>query len=426
MIYKRKNLSKSDIEISVEIDAADLTPARDSAVEKLSADLKVPGFRKGKAPRAVAEKYLNQQALNDEVVQAALSKTLIEILTKEQLQPLGKPNIKITKFVPFDQLEGTIEMTILPPIKLGGYMDLSAKKPELEVKDSDVDNVIENLRSQAAEKKVVKRAAAEGDEVVVDFVGSAGGVEFAGGRAEKVPLLLGSGQMIPGFEDDIVGHKTGVDFTIKVTFPKDYNAKDLAGRKAEFKTKLGQVSELKKPALDDKFATKVGPFYTVKELKEAIRKELQQKATLEATEQLKGELLAQLVKRSKVEIPQLLLDDQIGIMEREALDNMKYRGMSEADFLKRNGFATKEDWIQQELTPEAERRVKNGLVLAELAKQEKIEVSDAEIDERQKQIVDQYTDPELKKRFETPEVRRDIANRIATGKALDKLVAYNS
>jgi trigger factor len=350
----------------------------------------------------------------------------VGVIVKEQIQPLDQPNVKITKFVPASDLEFTVEVRVIPPVKLGGYMNLKAKKADVKVTDDDVAKLLENLQTQAAEKKEVKRAVQEGDEVLVDFVGKKKGVEFAGGKAEQVPLVIGSKQMIPGFEEGIIGHKAGESFTIKVTFPSDYNAADLAGQKVEFDIKLYKVSELVKPKLDDKFAAKVGPFYLLKELKDAARKELEQRANFEAMERFKAELLEELVKKTTVDVPEALLDDQMHALEHEAEDNIKYRGLTVEDYFKRNNFKSREDWIEKEIKPEAEKRVKNGLVLAELAKAENIEVSDAEIDEQQKQIVEQYNDPELKKRFETPETRRNIANRIATDKALNKLVAYNS
>jgi trigger factor len=304
-------------------------------------------------------------------------------------------------------------------------MDLKAKKAEVKVSDEDVDKLIDNLRRQAATKKSVTRAAKDGDEVEIDFTGKKDGKEFDGGKAEKVPLVLGSGQMIPGFESQIEGHKAGEDFVIDVKFPKDYHAKQLAGAKAKFDIKLHKVSEVTLPELDDKFAPKVGPFYTGKELKDAAKKELTARADFEATEKFKGDLLAELVKKTKLDVPEVLIDDQVQALVKEAEDNFKYRGLSPEQYYEQRDYKDRDDWLDKEVKPEAERRVKNGLVLAELAKLEKIEVSEAEINEAQKQLAAQYTDQALKDRLDTPESRRNIANRIATEKALGKLVAYN-
>jgi trigger factor len=425
MKYTRKNPSKDKVEIVISFDKADIKPIYDSVVETKSKDLKVSGFRKGKVPTEVAKKYLNDSAVSDEVIGQLVNQAMVEIIVKEQIQPLDRPNVNITKFVPYDSLEGKVEILIIPPIKLGGYMDLKATKTEPKVSDDDVDKLIDNLRRQSATKAEVSRAAKSGDEVVIDFVGKKDGEEFEGGKAEKVPLLLGSGQMIPGFEDEIEGHKAGENFVIKVKFPKDYHAKHLAGAKAEFDIKLHTVSEVTLPELDDKFAPKVGPFYTVKELKEAAKKELVGRAEFEANEKFKGDLLAELVKKTKIDIPELLVEDQLQALVQEAEDNFKYRGLSAEQYFEQREYKDRDDWLAKEVRPEAERRVKNGLVLAELAKLEKIEVTEAEINAAQKQLAEQHSDPKLKERLDSPESRRNIANRIATEKALDKLVAYN-
>jgi trigger factor len=425
MKYTRKNPTKDKIEISLTIDSADLEPIYEKVIAAKSLDLKIPGFRKGKVPPGVAKKYLNDAVVNDEVISRVINQAMIDIIVKEQIQPLDRPNVNITKFVPYQTIEGKVEIPVIPPIDLGGYMDLKARPDEVKISEDDVNKLIDNLRRQAATKKPVKRAAKAGDEVVIDFIGTKDGEKFDGGKAEKVPLILGSNQMIDGFEDQIEGHKAGEDFTINVKFPKDYSAKHLAGAKAKFAIKLHQVSEVSLPELDDKFAAKVGPFYTVKELKTAARKELTGRATSESTEKFKADLLAELIKKTKFDIPEVLIDDQIQALTKEAEDNFKARSLSELQYFKQRGYKDREDWIAQEVRPEAERRVKNGLVLTELAKLEKIEVSEAEINSAQKQLVDQYTDPKLKERFESPETRRNIANRIAVDKALAKLVAYN-
>ncbi|MDR1196774.1 MAG: trigger factor [Candidatus Nomurabacteria bacterium] len=425
MKYTRKNLSKSQIELAVNLETSDIEPLRQAVVERMSKELKVAGFRKGKVPAKMAEKYLNQQAVIDEVVGEAINKALIDIIVKEQIQPLDKPNAKVSKLVPFDQIEFSVEIDIIPPVKLGGYMGLKAKYEAPKISDDDVEKLIENLRSQGAEKKEVKRAAQNGDEVLIDFVGKRDGKEFAGGKAEKVPLILGSDQMIPGFESAIVGHKAGQDFTIDVTFPKQYGNKELAGKKAQFDIKLYKVSEVKKPELDDKFAAKMGPFYTVKELRDAAKSELSGRAEFEATEKFKGDLLTELVGKTKLDVPAVLVDDQLKALQAEAEDNIKYRGLGKEQYFAQNDYKDEADWLEREVRPEAERRVKNGLVLSELVRQEDIEVSDAEIDAQQQQIMGQYNDEKLKERLNTPEARRNIANRIATEKALQKLVAYN-
>lgn len=355
-------------------------------MKKKSKDLKVSGFRKGKVPLEIAKKYLNDSAINDEIVGQLINQAIMEVILKEQIQPLDRPNAKINKYVPLESLEAAVEISIIPPIELGDFKALKVKKNEPKVSEKDVDKLLDNLRRQAAEKKEVKRAAKDGDEVTIDFIGKKDGKEFEGGKAENVPLVLGSGQMIPGFESAIEGHKPGEKFLIKVTFPKDYHAKNLAGAEAEFDIKIHKINEIVLPELDDKFAPKVGPFYSVKELKEAAKKELTARTEFEANDKFKGELLTELVKKSKIDVPKVLLDDQLDALIKEAEDNIKYRGLTMEQYFKQREYKDRDEWVSKEVKPEAERRVKNGLVLAELAKIEKIEVSEEEIDEAKKTI----------------------------------------
>jgi trigger factor len=427
MNHTRKNLAKDKVEIKVTQNAVDLAVPRENAIQRLSKNIKVPGFREGKVPAHIAEKHLNQQQLTDEVVNAAINAALTEVLLAEQIQPLDQPHVNITKFVPFDTLEYTITIPIVPAVKLGGYMNLKAKREKTKVEPADIDSVIDNIRTQFAEKKAVKRAVTEGDEVILDFVGEKDGKPFDGGSAKDFALVIGSKQFIPGFEEGLVGHKAGEKLDLPLTFPKDYHAEGLKGAKAVFKVEIKKVSEVAKPELDNKLAEKItgGQIKDVKVLKDDIKRELTQRSTAEATERYKGALLAELVKKSTVEAPQILIDDQMKALENDFVQNLKYRGQSEEQYFKAQGFKDHDDWAAKELKPQAEQRVKNGLVLAELARAENVEVSDAEIDARQKQIVEQYNDPKLVEHFKSPETRRQIANDIAIAKALDKLVAYN-
>lgn len=426
MKYTKKKIDNSNLEFVATWAEEDIKVAKDEAIAEKSKDLKAPGFRAGKVPKNVAEKYLSDAVISETTAEILLNKALVELITKEQLQLLDKPEAKIVKWVPYTDLEVRIEISVIPPIKLGGYMDLKAKKPEIKVDEKEVDQLIENLRLQGSTRKDVDRAAKEGDEVLIDFVGKKDGKEFEGGKANNIPLLLGSKQMIPGFEEGIEGHKAGEEFTIKVTFPKEYGAKELAGKKADFDIKVHKVVELNKPELDDKFAASVGPFYTVKELKDAAKKELVGREQFSADERYKSDLLAELVKKSKIEVPEVLLEDQTSAIRKEAEDNIKARNQTVDQYIKQQGFKDEADWVEKEIKPEAKRRIQNGLVMAELARAEKVEVTEAEITDRLNQMTVGVTDEETKKQFQTDQARRDISNRIATEKALNKLVSYNS
>ncbi|MEE0888072.1 MAG: trigger factor, partial [Candidatus Saccharimonadaceae bacterium] len=264
-----KKLSDSRVEITVTLDAKDLKPIKGKALEKLAKEIHVEGFRKGKVPVDVSKKFIPENDLNAETVDAAVRATVIEAFAKHEKSPLVLPSVNVTKYVPDEIVEYTATADIIPEVKLGDYKNLGVKRPETKVTKKDVDGVLDDLATNFAERKVVKRAAAEGDEVIIDFVGKKDGEAFKGGSAKDYHLTLGSHTFIPGFEEGIIGHEPGDKFELKLTFPKDYGVADLAGAKTVFEVLLKQVNEVKKAKLDDELATKCG-LKTIDELKKDI------------------------------------------------------------------------------------------------------------------------------------------------------------
>ena len=251
---------------------------------------------------------------------------------------------------------------------------------------------------------------------------------FDGGTAKGYELKLGGGQFIPGFEEGVVGHKAGETFDIDLKFPADYHVDDLAGAKVVFTVTLHEVKEAKLPELNDEFAAKCGPFTEMKELKDDIKREITAQKEREAGEKLKDALVGELADASKVALPELLIDDQMRSIEQDIQQNLAYRGITMESYLKTQGFADRDDWVKKEARPAAEKRVKAGLVLAELSKELKIDVSRDELSAQIDQMRQQYgaQDPKLAKQFDDPNVHRDIANRMITDKTVEKLVELNA
>ena len=422
-----KKLSDTKVCLTITLGADELNAAEQVALTKMARDLKVPGFRKGKVPVSVAAKHVNPMALQEQVLDNALSKAVAEAFMNEKLQALERPSVEVKKFVPNQEVEFTAEATVVPPVKLGDYKKLKAKAQTVKVEAKDVDEVIERMQQNFVDKTEVKRAAKDGDEVIIDFVGKKDGVAFDGGSAKDFALKLGGGQFIPGFEEGVVGHKAGETFDLNLEFPKDYHAENLAGAKVVFSVTLHKVNELKLPELNDEFAAKCGPFTDIKELKADIKREITAQKEREAKEKLKDELVAELVDSSKVALPELLIDDQLRSIEQDLMQNLSYRGLTMDAYLKTQGFKDKADWQKKEARPAAEKRVKAGLVLAELSKELGVEVSREELDAQISTFKQQYgKDAKLAARFDDPNVHRDIANRMITDKTIDKLVELNS
>lgn len=422
-----KNLSDTKVELTITLGETELKAAELVALNKLAKTVKVPGFRAGKVPASVAAKNVNPEALAEQTLEDALSKAVAEAYTAEDIQALDRPAVEVKKYVPGSELEFTAEAEILPKVTLGDYRTLKATKAKATITAKDVDEVIERMRTGMAEKKAVERAAKDGDETVIDFVGKKDDVAFDGGTGTDYDLVLGSNSFIPGFEEAIVGKKAGETFDIPLKFPADYHVADLKGAAVVFTTTLKEVKELVPPALTDEFAASTGPFKTVDELKADIKKELTAQKEREVTDKFKDELVKQLIDVSKVPTPEILVKDQEESIERDMIQNLTYQGVSLDQYLANKDFLTREVWLDKEVRPAAENRVKAGLALAELSKAEKITATEKELDEHVELYKKQYANnPEAVKQFATPEARRDIANRLLTEKTVDKLVELNS
>ena len=425
MKTKFKKLSDTRVEITVTLDAKDLSAAKEKAVEKLAKEIRVEGFRKGKVPTEVAKKFIPDNDLNAETIDYAVRSTVIEAFKENEKSPLVLPAVNVTKYVPDESAEYTATADIVPEVKLGDYKKLGVKKETAKVSQKDINGVLDNLAGSFAEKKVTKHAAKTGDEVIIDFVGKKDGEAFQGGSAKDYPLTLGSKAFIPGFEEGIVGHEPGDKFDLELTFPKDYGMKDLAGAKTVFEVLLKQVNEITKPAIDDELAKKCGPFKTLDDLKKDIEKNLSAQNEHQLEEKYKNDLVDALVKKSKVSAPEILIDDQMKMIRSDMERNVAAQGMSFEDYLKRAG-ETMENW-EKEARKVAEQRVKASLVLQSLAVQEKITVSDDTVNAKIAELKEVYKkSPEAQKSLKDPNVKNDIRNRMIIEETLNYLVKANS
>lgn len=422
-----KNLSDTKKQITITLTATDLTPIQQKTIARLAKNVKAAGFRQGKVPVEVAAKQLDPSLLSQEVLQDAVNQSAVEVFDAEKIMPLDQPKVDVTKFVPGQELEFTAEVEVVPAVKLGDYKKLKATKTKVDVPAKEVDEVIDRLQTSLATKNDADRAAKEGDEAVIDFAGSdADGKPVAGATGDDYPLTLGSNSFIPGFEDGIVGKKAGDIFDLPLTFPKDYHHKPLAGAKVTFKVTVKAVKEIVKPELNDEFAAKAGPFKTLAELRADITRELTEQKEREAVDKLKDELVEQLVKGSHVPAPEILVADQTAAIERDFVQSLMYRGMTLEQYLEQQS-QTKEDWLKKDVHDQAVRRVQVGLALAELSKVEGIEVNREDLEASLKGMLERYgKSPEMAKQLDTPEARRDLANRLMTEKTVDRLVELNT
>ena len=418
------NKKKTSVEFEVEFSSSDFEPARIKALSRLARDVKIPGFRNGKAPANVVEQHVDPNQLAMQTLDILVREAIPKVYGEAKLQPISAPNVDIKKFVPGEMAEVTISSDIMPDVKLADYKNLKVKYNEPKVEAKDVDDVLARIAENFAESKAVKRAAKLGDEVIIDFAGKKDDVAFEGGSAKDFKLKLGSGQFIPGFEDGVVGHEVGDKFDLKLKFPKEYHSAELAGADTVFEVLLKQVNELTTPKLDDELAKKTGAFATIKELKEDIKKNLEAQNNQRADEAYKDALLEALVNGSKTEAPKALVEEQANVIREDMLRNFKARGTNLEEYLK-HAKLTEDEWKKQ-TTEAAERRVISHIVVAKLGEELDIKVSDKEVEKQVAELQAVYKkDSNALRELQTPEAVASIRNRMRINKTMDKLAELN-
>jgi trigger factor len=423
MQVKVEKISETKYKLIVAIDEATLKLAKEHSITKLGQNVKVAGFRPGKAPSRLVEKAIDQQQLQTEFIDDALNHAYRQAVTESKIRPILPPTVSLTKFVPFSTLEFTADVEVLGKITVADYKKLKLARPTAKVEVDEVDKVIVNMQRQMAEKTEVKRPAKNDDEVWIDFEGvDAKKKPVKGADGKDYPLLLGSKTFIPGFEEKLVGSSAGDEKTFTLTFPSDYGIKAMQGKKVTFKVTVKTVKEVKLPEINDEFVKKVSPVKTVKELKDDIKKELGVEKQKQVDNDFEAEVINTVTAKSKLDIPEGLLAEQADAILAELQRNITYRGLTMQEYLDDAGM-TAEEQKAKEIMPEAERRLKAGLVLSEIAEKEGIVVADEELENRLQNLKAQYqNDAKMIAELEKPENRGDIAARLLTEKTIIFLV----
>jgi len=425
MTVKRTDKSPTEVTLAISADEAFLKRTKDHVLKELAPRVTVAGFRKGKVPMNLVEKNVDQTLLSTEFLDHAVNELYSKALAQENLRPIANPQIELKKFVPFTTVEFEATVEVIGPIKLGDYKKIKMAKPAAKVEAKEVDEVIQQLLTRAAEKKDVKRASKAGDQVVIDFKGidAKTNEPISGGEGKAYPLILGSNSFIPGFEDNVIGMKAGDTKDFTITFPKEYGVAALQNRKVTFTVTVNQVQELVAPKLDDAFAATLGPVKTVKELKDDVRRQLEQEKQQQVDRDFENELVQKIADQATVAIPHVLIEEQITAAEDEERRNLTYRGQTWEEHLAEEGKTAEEH--REDKRPIAEQRVKAGLVLSQIAEDEKIFVSPEELDIRMQILSAQYSgDPQMKAELAKEETRRDMTARMLTEKTIAKLTDY--
>ena len=422
LTYKNDN----NLNISVTAPADLLERTHKHVLQDMQKTMKLAGFRAGKAPLNIVEKNADQGRLQADFVDHAINELYRQIVIKENLRPVAQPTISVKKFVPFTLLEVEIEVEVIGKMEIADYKKIIVAKKPIKVTDKDVEEVITSLQDRAAEAVEVKRASKDGDQVVIDFKGIDKETKepISGADGSSYPLVIGSNSFIPGFEPELIGLKSGEEKTFDVKFPKDYGAKHLQNKVVTFEVKVQMVNELKKSEINDDLASKVGPFKTVAELKEDIKKQLENEKQQQEDRLYESEVIAKITNDSKVTIPESIIEEQIQRSELEEKQSVLYRGQTWDEHLKEEG-VTEAEHRERNRAP-AENIVKSSLILSEIAEKEGITVTPEELEVRLQLMRGQYQDPQMQSELAKPENISGIRNQMLTEKTFKFLTEIAS
>lgn len=371
---------ENEATLKITAPAAEVNAGYKKAVQKIADQANIPGFRKGKAPRAIIEMHYGKEAVKQEAFEIVANKAYSEALDQEKLIPVSDPKVEESTFEEGKEMELTIKVTLKPEPELGEYKGLHVEKKEVEVTDEQVDAQIKDMMGRDAKMVVAEEGAVieKGDFAIIDFAGTVDGEPFSGGEGKGYPLEVGSNSFIPGFEDQLVGLSKGDSTDVEVTFPEDYFVKDLAGKEAIFKVNIQDVKRKELPELNDEYVASKTDFKTVEELRANYKERMQKAAEANAKAEYEHELIDLAVANAKFSVPEIMIEDKISQMVEEMKMSLESRKMSLDMYMQYTGLDMAK--IRENQRPVAEENVKTDLVLDAIAKAEDIQVDMADVD----------------------------------------------
>ena len=371
---------ENEATLKITAPAAEVNAGYKKAVQKIADQANIPGFRKGKAPRAIIEMHYGKEAVKQEAFEIVANKAYSEALDQEKLIPVSDPKVEESTFEEGKDMELTIKVTLKPEPELGEYKGLHVEKKEVEVTDEQVDAQIKDMMGRDAKMVVAEEGAVieKGDFAIIDFAGTVDGAPFSGGEGKGYPLEVGSNSFIPGFEDQLVGLSKGDSTDVEVTFPEDYFVKDLAGKEAIFKVNIQDVKRKELPELNDEYVASKTDFKTVEELRANYKERMQKAAEANAKAEYEHELIDLAVANAKFSVPEIMIEDKISQMVEEMKMSLESRKMSLDMYMQYTGLDMAK--IRENQRPVAEENVKTDLVLDAIAKAEDIQVDMADVD----------------------------------------------
>jgi len=418
MSVQVEKLEKNMVKLTIEVSAEEVEKALNAAYQKQKNSISIPGFRKGKVPRAMIEKMYGVEVFYEEAANTLMQNSYPAAVEESGVDVVSRPTVDVVQIEKGKAFIYTAEVAVKPEVKLGKYKGVTVTKANGKVTAAEVKEALEAERNKNARTVSVKRAIKEGDTAVIDYEGSVDGVPFDGGKAENHPLEIGSHSFIDTFEDQLVGHKAGEELDVNVTFPEQYHAADLAGKPAVFKVKINDVTTKELPKLDDEFASDVSEFETLAEYKEDLKKQLEAKKLEEAKREQEDEAIAAIVEASEMEIPEAMIQTQCEDMVNEFAQRIAQSGLTMEQYMQFSGQTVQ--GLMDQVRPEAETRIKTSLVLEAIVKAEGIEATDADVDAEIEKMAGMYgMDVEQLKGYMGEAEKASMKNQMAITKAVE-------
>ena len=422
MSVKVENLEKSMAKITVEVDAADFEKAIKKAYDKDKNRFNIPGFRKGHAPLSMIEKMFGEQVFYEDALNVVLDETYPDAAKESQLDIVSRPEIGVDQIGKGKNLIYTATVAVKPEVKLGEYKGVTVEKADTTITAEEIEKRLDREREKNARTVEVEREIKKDDIAKIDFTGYVDDKEFEGGKGEDYDLTIGSGTFIPGFEDQLIGHKAGEEVDVNVTFPEEYGAKELAGKPALFKVTVKSVKEKQIPEADDEFASEVSEFDTLDEYKKDLEKQLKEEKEKQATTANENAVVAKVVENAEVELPEPMIESQLDNMYYDYAMRLQQQGIPMDQYLKITGLTA--DKIREQMKPSAEKNLKNSLVIEAVMNKENVTVSDERLEEEFKKVTDQYKMKyeDLMKSVSDKE-KEDMRRQVAFQETVDLLVS---
>ena len=389
MSLQVEKMEKNMAKLTIEVSAEELDKAMQNAYLKARGKIPIPGFRKGKAPRKMIEQMYGKGIFLEDAANALIPEHYSKALEECDLEIVSQPEIDVTQAEPGKAFIFTAEVAVKPEVTLGEYKGVEVPKSETEVTDEDIDAEIKKEQEKNSRTVTVEdRGAENGDITTIDFEGFVDGVAFEGGKGTDYPLTLGSGSFIPGFEDQLVGAKAGDHVEVNVTFPEEYQAAELAGKAAVFQCDVKKVETKELPELDDDFAQDVSEFDTLAEYREDVKKNFTEKKEKEARAAKENAAVDKAIENAEMEIPDAMLNTQVRQMMNDFASRMQSQGLTMEQYFQFTGMTAEK--MQEEMKPQALKRIQTRLVLEKIAETENIEVSEDEVNEEISKMAEMY------------------------------------